>query len=107
MSTRSWKEARRHAKAIARDMDRTARLARKVPRWRATLLILGFKGFTRRWLVRWEEKHKKALAKSLKKTTHFIIEEDRKMRQGPQPLPKHMRQTAHEEISQEVPDGKN
>ena len=36
MSRKLWKEARRHAKTIARDMDRTARLARKVPRWRVS-----------------------------------------------------------------------
>jgi hypothetical protein len=96
MSRKLWKEARRHAKTIARDMDRTARLARKVPRWRVSLAAVGFKGFVRRWLVRWEERHEKALAKSLKKTTHFIIEEDRKqyhMRPGAPAAPKQQEAT--------------
>jgi len=98
MSRKLWKEARRHAKTIARDMDRTARLARKVPRWRVSLASVGFKGFVRRWLARWEEKHAKALAKSLKKTTHFIIEEDRAtpryhMRPGAPAAPKQQEAT--------------
>jgi hypothetical protein len=87
VSSRTFKRARRHAREIAREIDAQQRAARKMPRWRNVLLALGFSGFSRRWLTRWEDRHKKALAKSTKKTTHFIVEESRAMRAGPQPLP--------------------
>jgi hypothetical protein len=104
---KSWKEARRHARAISHRLDLEQRAARRTPKWRTVLLALGFPGFTRRWLKRWEERHAKALAVSLKKTTHFIIEEDRKavrpkkpytMRKGPQPLPEADREALTEQV---------
>ncbi len=80
MSRKAWKRTRRDLKAHVRELDARKRLARKVPGWRTVMLALGFPGFTRRWLARWEATHTAALRKALKETAHY------KMRAGAQPL---------------------
>jgi hypothetical protein len=73
MSRKAWKRTRRDLKAHVRALDASKRLARKVPRWRTVMLALGFGGFVKRWLSRWERKHADALRRALKKTAHFAI----------------------------------
>ena len=73
MSRKSWKRTRHELKVHVRALDAAKRLARKVPRWRTVMLALGFPGFTRRWLERWERKHAEALRHAMKETAHFAI----------------------------------
>jgi hypothetical protein len=94
MSSRADKRARRVAREVSETLDRQRRAMRRVPRWRTLALLFGFRGPSRRWLTRWEERNAKASAVAEKKTAHFVR---REMRQGPQPLPGHMRRKAHTE----------
>jgi hypothetical protein len=57
---------------------------RRIPRWRSLALLFGFRGPSKRWLTRWEERNARASAIAEKKTAHFVR---REMRAGPQPLP--------------------
>jgi len=97
MSSRADKRARRVAREVSETLDRQRRAMRRVPRWRTLALLFGFRGPSRRWLTRWEERNAKASAIAEKKTAHFVAAQERGMRAGPQPLPGHMSQKAHTE----------
>lgn len=71
--SKAWKRTRHELKAHVRELDASKRLARKVPRWRTVMLALGFGGFVKRWLERWERKHADALKHAMKKTAHFAV----------------------------------
>lgn len=73
MSRRQWKRARRSLRVHERNLDAAKRLARKVPGWRLAMASLGFLGFSRRWLERWERKHVAALRAAMKKTAHMVV----------------------------------
>ena len=84
MSAKADKRARRVAREVSDTLDRQRRAMRKIPKWRTLLLLFGFRGPSKRWLTRWEERTAAASAIAEKKTAHFVR---REMRAGPQPMP--------------------
>jgi hypothetical protein len=90
MSRKADKRARRVAREVSETLDRQRRAMRRIPKWRTLMLLFGLRGPSKRWLTRWEDRNAKASAIAEKKTAHFIVGQDRKMRPGPQPTPKHL-----------------
>jgi hypothetical protein len=101
MSDKSWKRARRgHDKAVEKILL-VRRIARRCPRVLVLLAACGMEKPLRHWTEKWEGRTRSQIERMLKRGTHRLMER-RAMRAGPQPLPGHMSQKAHEEIRQEV-----
>jgi hypothetical protein len=92
MSAKADKRARRVAREVAEMLEHQRRAMRRVPKWRTMALLFGFRGPSRRWLTRWEERNSRASAVAEKKTAHFVAAQERGMRAGPQPTPKHLQE---------------
>jgi hypothetical protein len=92
VSAKADKRARKVAREVSEALDRQRRAMRRIPKWRTLALLFGFRGPSRRWLTRWESGNAKASAVAEKKTAHFVAAQERGMRAGPQPTPKHLQE---------------
>ena len=54
--------------------DAERRAERHVPEWRVVMAAIGFEGFMRRWIARWERAHEQDMRRRFKSTVRRFAE---------------------------------